>query len=216
MPKTTTPDGRMPSEVRDRRLEIRRVVLPALPDDQVLRAPADEQLAVGEVAEVAGVEPAVPQRLGRRAPGPRSSRPSPRGRARRSGRRAAPAGAVRHRPRSGSSCSGKRTAAADEADRRRSAIADRTRPRDSRTSRPGSTRVHLEPRDGRRRRPASVRPGRSSARSSTRWKPAGAKRSAKARSVSARIGSAPQPATRQLDRSSASICDGLTRRRHSS
>ena len=46
--------------------------------------------------------------------------------------------------------------------------------------------------------------------------PARAKRSANARSVSGRIGSAPHPATRQVDKSSASICEGFTRRRHSS
>src|SRR5438132_10537914 len=46
--------------------------------------------------------------------------------------------------------------------------------------------------------------------------PARAKRSANAASVSGRIGSAPHPAMRQLERSNASICDGFTRRKQSS
>ena len=42
------------------------MVFAALTDDQVLRPTADEELAVGEVTEIPGVQPAVAQRLGGR------------------------------------------------------------------------------------------------------------------------------------------------------
>src|SRR5262249_7885554 len=47
-----------------RPFEILRVVLPAVDDDQVLDAAADEQLTAGHVAEVAGAQPAVAHDLG--------------------------------------------------------------------------------------------------------------------------------------------------------
>src|SRR5439155_25509296 len=49
-----------------RRLEIRRMVLAALSGDQILRAPANVEVAVGEVAEIPCVQPAAAECLGRR------------------------------------------------------------------------------------------------------------------------------------------------------
>ncbi len=53
-----------PFDVGDRRFEIGRMVLASLPDDQILRAAADEQLAVGDVPQIAGVQPAAVKRFG--------------------------------------------------------------------------------------------------------------------------------------------------------
>src|SRR5262249_31106556 len=61
-------DARRPEygQLGDRRFEIGRVVLPALADDEILRAPAHEELAVGDVAEIARRQPSAAQRVGRR------------------------------------------------------------------------------------------------------------------------------------------------------
>ena len=93
---TTTPDGRTPSTSRNRRLEIRRMVLAALTDDDVLRPAADEQLAVGDVTEIARVAASRRAMSRRWHRGPRSSPASPTVRARRYGRRGGRA--ARHRP----------------------------------------------------------------------------------------------------------------------
>ena len=93
------------------------MVLASLPDDEILGAPADEQLSARHVAEVAGLSQPSRSASRGRAPDPRSSRPSPKDRARRCGRHGARAAAGRlvHDPHL---VSGKRAAAARRCGRR--------------------------------------------------------------------------------------------------
>ncbi len=194
-------------------LELLRRVVGAADDHHVLGAAADVELAVGDEAEVAGVEPAVDEHAGGGRGILRSNRPSPTG-PRTQMRPVAPlARPLRASSRTSSSTPGTAT---PEAIRRSLAVPGEPpgpRRRAPPDRRPATAAAGARRREAHRQR--RLRHARTPASARARSKPQREKRAANSSSTPTDTGSAPLRAKRQLDRSSPSRSASFTRFRQS-